>query len=145
MSPIGTIQKICGKNTEKTIVLLNKHFNCKIFVVLTGNSNSKPIVILYMRLHNFLCIISNLSTVKFKCKLLSCHIFSEDLFKIGPLFCYSKQFSINNAFSHLLSCILFPVFYIYMRKSTDPKVVILPFLARTVWSLTVCISWLLWQ
>lgn len=92
--------KTRGRNTENTIVLLNKHFNCKIHIILTYNSKSKITIILYKKLHyflyNFKLIYSEIQIQIIIMSLLSCHqykllslclLFSEDLFKICPLFC----------------------------------------------------------
>lgn len=140
MSPAGTIQKYVGRNSEKTIVLLNKHFDCKILVVLTDNNNSKIIIILDVRLHYFLCIISSLQwnsntnhyqviySLKASLKLALVFAGPNNLLPIMYL-----------ATSYL---VFFSMLFINMRKRTDPKVVILSFLARTGWSLTLYISWL---
>lgn len=87
---IGTVLKGVGSKAENNIVTQNKNFNLNIFF-LTDNTQFKAHHhFIYGITTFFLCITWSSSTGKLKCYLLSCHIFSEALFNIGPLFCYSK-------------------------------------------------------
>lgn len=141
MSPVGTIQKYVGRNTEKTIVLLNKYFACKILVVLTDNSNSKIIIILDMILHYFLCIISSLQWNSNTNHYQVIYSLNASL-KLALLFA-SPNSLVPIMYLATSYLVFFSMLFINMRKSTDAKVVVLSFLARTGWFLTLRISWFL--